>query len=349
MRQVAISLLLLVAVSVSSAQSRAGDSIVKQIDGLKAPAYATDKAADETYLKTYIAARKDFTKKRNDLILKLYKTDPTHPRTLELMELRWTEFEGGEVNGNEMSKRLRTDVDDILRAKPSPAIQELAHWVLARQDLDDNLSSGTVPLRPVEDFIKAFPKSERGAELLLMVISVSKDEQLQRGTDLFLQKYPSHKFSPTVKGIVRQRDAIGKPFELSFTDAITGGKVDGRSLKGKVVVVDFWATWCGPCVAKMPELIKLYDEFKGKGVEFVGVSLDASEKEGGLKRLREFVAEKKVTWPMYYLGNGWESDFSKNWGILSIPSVWIVDKQGNLAVIGARDVKAEVQKQLAKN
>ena len=56
-------------------------------------------------------------------------------------------------------------------------------------------------------------------------------------------------------------------------------------LKGKVVVVDFWATWCGPCVGEMPNMKKLYAEYKPKGVEFIGVSLDQPESAGGLKAL----------------------------------------------------------------
>ncbi len=58
-----------------------------------------------------------------------------------------------------------------------------------------------------------------------------------------------------------------------------------KSLKGKVVVIDFWATWCGPCVAEMPNMKKLYAEYKDKGVEFVGVSLDKSKEQGGLDKL----------------------------------------------------------------
>ena len=104
------------------------------------------------------------------------------------------------------------------------------------------------------------------------------------------------------------------------------------ALKGKVVVVDFWATWCGPCVAEMPTMKKLYAEYHGQGVEFLGISLDQPKEQGGLDALKKFVKEKEIPWPQYYQGKGWQSDFSSSWGINSIPSMFLVDQDGKLAL-----------------
>ena len=83
---------------------------------------------------------------------------------------------------------------------------------------------------------------------------------------------------------------MGRPFELAFTDATGGRRVDvQQDLKGKVVV-NFWATWCGPCVAKTAALKALYAKYRGKGVEFIGVSLDQPEDEGGLAKAEGFRA-----------------------------------------------------------
>ena len=138
---------------------------------------------------------------------------------------------------------------------------------------------------------------------------------------------------------VRRLDAVGKPFDLAFTDAISGSEISMKGLKGKVVVIDFWATWCGPCVAEMPALKKLYAEYKDKGVEFIGVSLD--NKVGGLDKLKAFVTKEGITWPQYFQGDGWESKFSASWGISGIPTVFVVDPDGKLFSIEAASGQLE--------
>ncbi len=149
-----------------------------------------------------------------------------------------------------------------------------------------------------------------------------------------VEQYPESRTAELAKGSLRLLDAVGKPFELEFTDAIDGSTVSIERLKGKVVVVDFWATWCGPCVAEMPEMKRLYAKYKGKGVEFIGVSLD--QKDGGLDKLKAFVEREGITWPQYYQGDGWDSRFSSSWGITLIPSVFVVDQRGRVHSVEAR-------------
>jgi hypothetical protein len=87
---------------------------------------------------------------------------------------------------------------------------------------------------------------------------------------------------------LKKLDFVGKPVDLHFT-AVDGREVDLSKMKGKVVLVDFWATWCGPCVEEMPEVKATYDKSHAKGFEIVGVSLD-SEKDS----LNEFVSGHKM-------------------------------------------------------
>ena len=136
--------------------------------------------------------------------------------------------------------------------------------------------------KAVDEFIAFAPKDERGANLLLSLSYRLNGSRRQaegpvpRGSSIN---------TPTAAGpsrpgeACRRLDAVGKPFDLEFTEAISGTDISMKGLKGKVVVVDFWATWCGPCVAEMPKMKTLYAEYKDKGVEFIGVSLD--QKEGG--------------------------------------------------------------------
>jgi thiol-disulfide isomerase/thioredoxin len=139
-----------------------------------------------------------------------------------------------------------------------------------------------------------------------------------------------------LQGSHSKTESVGKIFHLEFTDAITGGTVSMTSLRGKVVVIDFWATWCGPCVAEMPKMKTLYAKFRDQGVEFIGVSLDQSKDKGGLDSLKKFVKEEGIEWPQYYQGKFWNGDFSKSWGINSIPCVFIVAADGKLYSAEAR-------------
>jgi thiol-disulfide isomerase/thioredoxin len=187
----------------------------------------------------------------------------------------------------------------------------------------------------VDELIAAAPDmKEEAASLLLASTQAGGGENADPAVSgiykRILDEYGDTSAAKRVAGLQKLRDAVGKPFELSFTDAISGKKISTADLKGKVIVVDFWATWCGPCVGEMPKMKKLYAEYKDKGVEFIGVSLDEPENQGGLKALKEFVAKNEIGWPQYYQGNAWDSEFSRGWGINSIPRVFVIDADGKL-------------------
>ena len=132
----------------------------------------------------------------------------------------------------------------------------------------------------------------------------------------------------------RQAEGLGKPFELTFTDAVSGREISlQKDLKGKVVVLDFWATWCPPCVRAVPGMKKLYAQYRGQGVEFVGVSLDSSEADGGLVALKDFVSKNGIAWPQYHQGAG---DLGSRWAVGAIPTVFVIDADGKLASTDAR-------------
>jgi len=144
-------------------------------------------------------------------------------------------------------------------------------------------------------------------------------------------------------GIRKKFERLGKPVAMSFTST-DGRKVDLLEMKGKVVLVDFWATWCGPCVKELPKVIEAYTKLHPKGFEIVGISFDQDK-----DALSGFVKKKEMPWVQYFDGEGWGNKYGKEFGIQSIPTMWLIDKQGNLRDLNAReDLVGKVEKLLAE-
>jgi thiol-disulfide isomerase/thioredoxin len=116
---------------------------------------------------------------------------------------------------------------------------------------------------------------------------------------------------------------IGDTPQLSFTAYGTKDKIDLASLHGKIVVVDFWATWCGPCMAEAAHMVAVNQQYSGKGMQLIGVSLD--EDPSALTRV---IKEKGFTWPMEYEGAGWTGATPQAWGVNSIPQTFIIGPDG---------------------
>jgi thiol-disulfide isomerase/thioredoxin len=134
--------------------------------------------------------------------------------------------------------------------------------------------------------------------------------------------------------------AVGDKPPLHFEAFGTHKTVDLADLKGKIVVVDFWATWCGPCMAEAGHMVKVNEEYGPKGLQFLGISLDSDP-----SALPPVIKEKGFTWPMSYEGAGWQGKLPRTWGVNSIPQTFIIGPDGTVLWRGH---PAELDAPLAK-
>ena len=144
------------------------------------------------------------------------------------------------------------------------------------------------------------------------------------------------------------------PLELTFT-AADGRPVDLAKLRGKVVLIDFWATWCKPCLEEMPHVRAAYQKYHDQGFEVIGISFEKSPgttprpMERTAAQVVQFARENDMPWPHHYDGAYWQNEFGRRFAINEIPATFLLGKDGRLVTTEAHGERlaAEVARLLA--
>ena len=138
------------------------------------------------------------------------------------------------------------------------------------------------------------------------------------------RKYATDEDKKKVDGIIRNKNILGTKSVIKFK-TIDGNEVDLSKMKGKVVLIDFWATWCQPCMIELPNVLNVYKKYHGKGFEIIGISFDSD-----YESVKKVTKEMGMTWPQYFDGKFWGNELGIYFGIRAIPTMWLVDKDGKV-------------------
>lgn len=209
-------------------------------------------------------------------------------------------------------KKTTADLADEIKAFDS---------ILAKHKDERNDDVAQVLYMKATLYTQVLEDDEKGAELLNELKKNYPDTKAAKMADRTLQNMEDQKEARKIQKSL----AAGTKFPDFQEKDLKGKPLSIANYKGKVVLVDFWATWCGPCVAELPNVLKAYEAHHAKGFEIIGISLDQDE-----KKLKDFIETKKMTWPQFFDGKGWENKLAGKYGVNSIPATYLLDGEGKI-------------------
>gem|GEM_PF-4668877 len=329
-------------------ESKARNQLVK-IDACLPPVFSGEKG-NRDYQKVWLAGFLANLQKKNDLIWEFVKTFPDHVRSGPLMEEWFTNLAGGTTPAiNARVEKAVREIDTLLVHQPPDWVVTMGHYYRAyyilcqvwnrlivldrvKAPADDRerrslIQSGMVI---IDAFASAHPKEIRAVRLFDILAESCHDPVSARAIySRILADYPTHPNRTLYEGKMRREDKIGDPFVMTFEDALSGDIVKTEDYKDKVLLVVFWAYTVPDCLKQMLEAKRLWFRYQHEGFEVVDISLD-SISGSGKKPYNNFVTDNKMSWKHFFQGAGIDSEYSKSWGVNSLPTWFLIDRKGNL-------------------
>lgn len=226
--------------------------------------------------------------------------------------------------------------------------QVFAKWMNAQANLVPNSELTAderfdLRLPAVRELMRRFPGKEKPYVMLLSLAAMSPDDKARPIAAEILTGPVSDSLKEKAKALLRRLNKVGGPIDIKFT-AMDGREVDLSQMKGKVVLIDFWATSCVPCVQEIPRIKENYEKFHSRGFDIIGISYDTDK-----KALNDFVQKRDLPWPQYFGSENPTNKFGAEFVIEYFPTLWLIDKKGNLRDTDARDgLQGKIEKLLAE-
>ena len=191
-------------------------------------------------------------------------------------------------------------------------------------------------------YLQVFDDSDKGIELLKQLKRDFPETKMGQNADETIESIEKQAKAQEEAKKIKSALKEGAQFPDFNEKDLNGKSLSIANHKGKVVLVDFWATWCPPCRAELPNVIKAYEKHHAQGFEIISISLDREK-----AKLVNFVKDRNMTWPQYFDGEG---KLATKYGVNSIPMTYLLDGTGKIIAKDLRgeDLENALTKALAK-
>ncbi|HEY1171887.1 MAG TPA: TlpA disulfide reductase family protein [Verrucomicrobiae bacterium] len=294
------------------------------------------------------------TAKAADLARAFYEKYPDHPNAKLAREKEYKLNEVSvELGNTSREARLQELKTALINSPDLPEekrlqirLEQLTREMIGNRELEMPALL-EVQEKIARILMKEFPGRSEPDNILLQTFNGAVGEGNVQLARRLASELEGKKLGVASQNIMRAQlkrlNAVGHPF-IFMAPGIDGKEINLEHMRGKVVVLDFWASWCGPCMRAIPELKEMYEKYKPQGFEIIGLNRDES-----MEVLKEVVEKHKIPWLQHFdMGNP-EGGWAAKYGVMAFPTVFLIDKKGILREINAvNDLEEKVKKLLAE-